>query len=108
MVKIMLIIIFWLSILNADSFQNNCLDCHTNKFQLSMFMKKYALKFSSEKNIKKALFEYLKNPTYKKSILPFGYLNKFGIKNETILDDDELRDMVNIYYDRFNVKNRIY
>ena len=106
--KTISIFILLTTLLNADSFENNCLECHTNNFQLSMFMKKYALKYSSEKKIKRAIYEYLKNPTYEKSVLPFGYLNKFGIKEKTILKDEELNKMTNIYYDKFNIKARIY
>ncbi len=73
-----------------------------------MFMKKYTLKYSSEVKIKKAIFEYLKNPSIEKSVLPYGFLNRFGIKEKSSLEDKELNKMVDIYYEKFNIKSKIY
>ena len=108
MVKYISIFLLLVSFLHADSFKQNCLECHSNEFQLAMFMKKYTLKYSSEKRIKKALYSYLKNPTYDASILPFGYLNRFGIKDKTTLSDAELERMLSIYYEKYNIKSKIY
>ena len=108
MVKVVLSIIILSSFLNASPFEENCLSCHENYFKFNMMMKKYTIKYSSEKRIKKAIFEYLKKPAYDKSVLPFGYLNRFGIKEETMLDDKTLREMIDIYYKQFNLKSKIY
>jgi len=108
MVRSTFIILFFVVSLGASSFEKNCLECHQNEFQLAMFMKKYALKYSSERSIKEALYSYLKKPTYNASILPFGYLNRFGIKEKSSLDDAELKKMINIYYDKYNIKSKIY
>lgn len=108
MVKPLLFIFLFLSILDASSFKENCIVCHSNGYQFNMFMKKYTLKYSSEKRVKKAIFEYLKHPSFKKSVLPYGFLNRFGIKEESFLDDEELIDMIDIYYEKYNMKSKIY
>ncbi len=108
MVKLISILLLLTLSLNATSFKQNCLKCHSNEFQLAMFMKKYILKHSSEKRVKKALYSYLKNPTYKESVLPYGFLNRFGIKEKSSLNDDELQKMIDVYYDRYNIKSKIY
>lgn len=108
MVKIILLMIVLSSFLSASTFKENCLNCHENDFKFKMMMKKYTLKYSSKKRIKKAIFEYLKNPTYEKSILPVGYLNRFGVKEKTILDDNTLIKMIDIYYDEFNIQSNLY
>ena len=108
MVKQIIIILLFLSLLNASDFENDCLSCHTNDFKFNMMMKRYTQKYSSEKRIKKAIFQYLKNPSKEKSILPFGYINRFGIKEKTNLKDKELKNMINVYYDRYNIKDKIY
>jgi len=108
MVKRLLYIIIFCTALSASSFETNCLECHSNYFKFNMMMKKYTIKYSSEDAIKESIFEYLKNPTYEMSVLPFGYLNRFGIKEKTSLDDTTLRDMINIYYKEFNLKSKIY
>ena len=108
MVKIALLILMLSIFLNASAYEENCLSCHNNNFKYNMMMKKYTLKYSSEKRIKKAIFEYLQNPTYEKSVLPIGYLNRFGIKEESFLNDRVLKDMIDIYYEDFNVKAKIH
>ena len=108
MVKSALLILVLSSFLNSSSFEEECLYCHTNGFKFNMMMKKYTTKYSSEKRIKKAIFEYLKNPTEDKSVLPIGYINRFGIKEKTELDDKTLKNMIDIYYEKYNLKSKIY
>ncbi len=108
MVKQISILLLIALSLNANSFKENCLECHQNEFQLAMFMKKYTLKYSSEKRVKKALYSYLKNPTFNKSVLPYGFLKRFGIKNKSTLDDKELQNMIDLYYNQYNIKSKIY
>lgn len=108
MVRTLILTLILSIFLPASTFEQNCLSCHDNYFKFNMMMKKYTLKYSSEEKIKKAMFEYLKNPTYEKSVLPFGYLNRFGIKEESFLEDKVLKDMINIYYEKFNLKDKIY
>ena len=106
--KTILMLFLFFSTADALDFEQSCLKCHSNEFQFQMFMKKYTMKHSSEKRIKKAIFDYLKNPSYSTSLLPFGYLNRFGIKDKTSLDDNKLRDMIDVYYKRYNLKSKIY
>jgi len=106
--KIFLITFLLLTTLYSSDFDGKCLNCHKNKFQFQMFMKKYTMKHSSERRIKNAIYEYLKNPTYSTSLLPFGFLQRFGVKEKTNLNDKDLRDMIDIYYERYNLKSKIY
>lgn len=108
MVKIILITIIFYSFLNASAYEDNCLSCHKNDFKYNIMMKKYTLKYSSEKRIKKAIYDYLQNPSYEKSVLPFGYLNRFGIKEKSFLENNILKDMIDIYYKEFNIKSKIH
>ena len=108
MVKKIILSIFCIATLNASSYAENCLKCHVSDFKLSMFMQKYTLKYSSEKRIKKAIFSYLKNPTVEKSVLPFGYLKKFGVKEKSKLEEKVLREMIDIYYEKHNIKSKIH
>ena len=80
--------------LYAGGFEQNCIKCHFQTRQLDMFMAKYTLNYSSEKRIKKAIFDYLKNPLMKNSVMPIGFLNRFGVKQRTNLDDEELKKSI--------------
>lgn len=108
MVKITLLALMLATFLSASNFEENCLNCHSKDFKFAMMMKKYTQKYSSERKIKEAIFEYLKNPSADKSVLPYEYINRFGVKEKTTLDDTTLREMIDIYYKMFNIKERIY
>ncbi|MGE0738184.1 hypothetical protein [Sulfurimonas sp.] len=108
MVKITLLALSLVTLLSASSFEENCLNCHSRDFKFAMMMKKYTQKYSSERKIKEAIFEYLKNPSADKSVLPYEYINRFGVKEKTTLDDATLREMIDVYYQMFNMKEKIY
>ena len=108
MVKIILLAVISLTFLNASSFEQNCLSCHGNDFKFNMMMKKYTQKYSSEKRIKEAIFDYLKEPLSTKSILPSEYIQRFGIKEKSNLDDKTLKRMIDIYYEKFNLRSKLY
>lgn len=108
MVKITLLALTLITSLSASNFEENCLNCHSRDFKFAMMMKKYTQKYSSEPKIKEAIFEYLKNPSADKSVLPYEYINRFGVKEKTTLDDATLREMIDVYYQMFNMKEKIY
>ena len=91
----------------ANSFEKNCLSCHFQEIQLERFIYKYTLKYSSQKRIEDAIFNYLKNPTQDSSIMPFGFINRFGIKEKSTLGNIELKKAINEYYKKYNIKQFI-
>ncbi len=106
MVKLFLILVIS-AYLWASPYQTNCLYCHKDKKELQLFMAKYTLKYSSEKKTKKALIRFLKNPTSNKSITPYGYIIKHGFKEKSKLSDKDLKDAINTYYKKYNIKQFI-
>lgn len=106
-----LVIIFLLIVQSivADTalFDTNCKSCHFTPRQLDMFMARYTLNYSSEARIKKAIFNYLKNPKKENSVMPVGFLTRFSVKKATLLDDTILRESINQYYKIYNLKKRI-
>lgn len=108
MVKALLLTTLFLSSLYSSTFRENCLSCHENDFKFNMIIKKYTQKYSSEARIKDAMFEYLREPSALKAILPYEYINRFGIKKKSTLDDKTLREMIDIYYNEFNIQAKLY
>ena len=106
MVKLFLILVTSIYLF-ANPYETNCLYCHKDKKELKYFMAKYSLQYSSEKKIKKALFRFLKNPTSNKSVTPYGYIIEHGFKEKSRLNDKDLKDAINTYYDRYNLKQFI-
>ena len=101
--KIFLIIPIFLF---SNVFKSNCLKCHKN-YELKLYIANYTLKYSSEKRIKKAIFNFLKSPTSYKSIMPPSYIIKHEYKKPTTLDDKKLKEAIDIYYQKFNLKQFI-
>jgi hypothetical protein len=108
MVKKTALLILFCTLLSASEFDKNCLSCHEGDFKFHIIMKKYTLKYSSEKRIKEAIYKYLKEPTAERSILPSEYIKRFGIKERSDLDDETLRQMIDIYYQEYNLPSKLY
>ncbi|EQB40475.1 hypothetical protein M947_01370 [Sulfurimonas hongkongensis] len=108
MVRLLSVFLLFYITLGASEFDKNCFDCHGKDFKFHIIMKKYTLKYSSEKRIKEAMFDYLREPSPEKSILPLEYIQKFGLKEKSPLDDKTLREMIDIYYDRFNLQSKLF
>ena len=91
MVKIFLVLFISFSFLNGAKKENtiyetNCVKCH-NKIPVTIdkYFYRYLLKYSSEKDVKKAMFEFLKNPSKEETIMPESFITRFGVKKKTNL-----------------------
>ncbi len=91
-------------VLLGNPFEQNCQECHIAKKQMEMFMSRYVLKYSSQNKVKKAIFHYLKNPKEENSVMPMGFLNRFGVKEKSTLSDKELQEAIEIYYKNYAPK----
>lgn len=107
MYKNLMVIFLLCSSLDADLFENNCLSCH-GEGQLSMFISKYTLEYSSKKKILNAMSKYLTNPSSETSLMPRGFLNRFGLKEKTTLDKATLEKALQIYYQKYSYSTKLY
>ncbi len=108
MVRLIILFLITLSFLKADIYQQNCITCHN---QLPVFLDKffyrYLLKYSSEKDVKVALFEYLKKPSKDTTVMPEAFILRFDIKKPTTLDDKQLKQAIDIYWDKYKVFGKL-
>lgn len=102
-------ILFCSSLLCTDTiYDKNCVSCHKEQpVELDKLFYRYLLKYSSERATKQALYEYIKKPDYFKSVMPEGYINRFGIKLPTTLTDKKLEEAIDIYWERYKVIGRL-
>ena len=108
MVRLFLILILLFNICFSSVYVNNCLSCHKKiPVSIDKYFYRYLLKFSSEKSVKKAMFEYLKNPTKENTIMPDAFISRFGIKNKTKLSDKELKLALDEYWDIYKVFGKL-
>ena len=72
-----------------------------------MFINKYTIQYSSEKRIKEAIYKYLRNPSIEKSIMPRGFLNRFGVKEAINIDEKDLIESIDEYYKIYNITQKL-
>ena len=107
MVRLLLSISILSTFIFANTFTTNCLSCHNNKKELKLFMANYTLKYSSERNIKNAIFRFLNNPTSYRSIMPYYFIKENGYKSKSNLNDTDLKKAIDIYYKKYKINNFI-
>ncbi len=109
MVKICLNIILFSVIINANNiYETNCVACHKKiPVTIDKYFYRYLLKYSSKTNVKAAMKNYLKIPTKQHTIMPDAFINRFGIKKPTKLDDKQLDEAIEIYWDKYKVFGKL-
>ncbi|MEA2028742.1 MAG: hypothetical protein U9N49_07175 [Campylobacterota bacterium] len=109
MVKKLLIIIILFSTLHAkDAFERHCVKCHAKlPASLHRMFFNYLLIYSSEKNTKEAIIYYLKAPDRDISMMSDLFLDTIGVKKATKLSDHQLKRAVDIYWQKYNVIDKI-
>ena len=118
MEKIVLIFLFFISLLIAEDvnkttsknvYERNCVPCHKSfPISLEKLFFRYLLKYSSEKSVKQALIDYLKDPNYYTTVITESDLiDRYGLKSETNLSDEDLREAIDIYWDKYKVIGRL-
>ncbi len=89
-------------------YEHNCMRCHK---QMSLTMQKifmrYLLKYSSEVSVKTALFDFLKNPNYFTSALRKDQIARYGLKTKTTLTDEQLREAIDVYWEKYKVFGKL-
>lgn len=108
MAKLILIFLFTLSFLLGDVYENNCVKCH-DKLPVSIdkYFYRYLLKYSSERGVKNAMSEYLKKPNKDTTIMPEAFIKRFGVKKKTTLNNKELKEALDTYWEIYKVFGKL-
>ncbi len=89
-------------------YERNCVKCHEKlPVSLDKFFFNYLLKYSSERQVKQALRNYLKHPRKKDSLATEELIARYGLMPKTTLDDKKLREAIDIYWERYKVFGKI-
>ncbi len=113
MVKNLLILFLIFSSLVANEkedniYESNCIKCHSKlPVSIDKYFYKYLLKYSSEKDVKKAMFDYMKNPSIEMTIMAESFITRFGIKKKTNLSDEKLNEALDIYWDEYKIFDKL-
>jgi hypothetical protein len=105
--KIVFLLLGFTLYLVADN-PEDCLACHQkNQIPSALIYKRYLLKYSTDKAIKEAIYAYLKSPQKSHSIMPSVFFVKFPMKQKTAMDDQALKEVINLYAEHFDIKKRL-
>ncbi|MCF6329968.1 MAG: hypothetical protein L3I99_00280 [Sulfurimonas sp.] len=93
---------------NATVYEDNCIKCH-KQFTPSIdkYFYKYLLIYSSETDMKNAIISYLKYPAKETSVMSDAYIDKFGIKEKSKLNENEIKQAVDVYWEKYKVFGKL-
>ena len=105
---LVLLFIFYTSLTQASVYKNNCIKCHQDlPVSIDKYFYRYLLKHSSETNVKKAMKEFLNNPSKSKTIMPEAFINRFGVKNKSSLTNEQLDEALNVYWQEYKIFGKL-
>jgi hypothetical protein len=94
--------------LHADVYQTNCVSCHEKlPVSIDKYFYRYLLNYSSEKDVKRAMLEYLRKPDKQKSVMGESFINRFGVKQKSELSNGDLKKALNVYYETYKVFGKL-
>jgi len=109
MVKL-LVLILCLNTLSysQDVYEKHCVACHKElPTSLQRIFMNYLLVYGGEKNLKAGLKHYLKYPSKHISVMSDLFVESYGIKAKTTLNDEVLEEVLDIYWDKFKVFDKL-
>ena len=106
--KIFLALSLSVVLLNANIYNIKCVSCH-NKLPVSIdkYFYRYLLKYSSEREVKRAMFDYLRTPSKESSVMGESFLSRFGVKKKSYLSNRKLKKAINQYWEKYKVFGKL-
>lgn len=95
--------------MEENVYTRECLRCHDGHFPTSlnrMFMS-YIKVYSGEDTFKASLKAFLENPDKEFSVMSEMFLDRFSVKEKSRLSSKELKEAIDIYWDLYNVRNKL-
>jgi len=109
MVKaIVLCIVLVSGLFSQDAYERNCVECHKElPISLQRIFMRYLLVYSGEENVKAGMKHYLKYPLKEISVMSDLFIDSYGIKKKSNLNDSDIDEALDIYWDKFKVFNKL-
>jgi len=108
MVKIIVMMGIFLNVLSANIYEKNCVQCHKDiPVSIDKYFYKYLLTYSSERDMKYAIINYLKVPLKETTIMSDSFISRFGVKKKSTLNEVELKKAVDIYWEKYKVFGKL-
>ena len=89
-------------------FEKKCVPCHEYlPSSLERMFMSYLKAYSGEVAFKESLKEFLLEPDEISSTMSDLFLSRFGVKSKTELSEKELDEAIDIYWEMYNVRNKL-
>jgi len=106
--KIVLVTLLYTNIHASDIYERNCMECHQKlPASLQEMFKRYLLFYSSEANVKAGIKHYLRYPSKDISTMSDLFIDTYGVKEKTQLNEKELNEAINSYWKKFKVFGKL-
>jgi len=103
-----LIVLFSITLFSQNVFERNCKECHEHlPASLQRMFMAYLKVYSGEITVKAAIKGYLIKPDKKLSVMSDLFIDRFGIKEKSKLSEKELEEAIDIYWNLYNVRNKL-
>ena len=87
-------------------YEGNCVPCHRFLPLEGMFMT-YLKTYSGKYSVIGSLKAYLKNPTEDTSLMTPFFIDNFSVKDKTKLSNKDLDKALEIYWNLYDVRNKL-
>lgn len=93
---------------SGDAYERYCVECHRElPTSLQRMFMRYLLVYGGEKNVKAGLKHYLKYPLKEISVMSDLFIDNYGIKKKTTLSDNQIDKVLDIYWEKFKVIDKL-
>ncbi len=108
MVKKVLLSLLLVLGVQANIYEKNCVKCHEKlPVSIDKYFYKYLLIYSSQNDMKHAIINYLKVPIKETTVMSDSFISRFGVKKMTTLNEKELQEAVEFYWQRYKVFGKL-
>ncbi len=91
-----------------EQLQSKCLDCHIQEqIPTQLIYRRYLMTYSTQEEMSKAIFSYMKDPQKENSIMPPPFFYKFPMKKVLDMDDASLKENIRLFLDHLDVKKKL-
>ena len=93
---------------DKNAYERHCIPCHQYQpASLEKLFMTYLKTYSGELSLKGTLKEFLKEPKESTSLMSEIFIDRFSVKDKTKLSDSELDEAINVYWDIYNVRDKL-
>lgn len=106
--KLLLYILLSVGLFAQNAYERHCIPCHRDlPTTLQGMFKNYLLVYSGEQTVKAALRHYMRYPSKHISVMSDLFIDTYGVKERLYISDKELKEAIDIYWEKYKVFGKL-